>query len=177
MTDSIVSREKNGHDQALAALRQGSGRGEITSSTEIAPGIALHADPEAGASGSWISPAGRLLEIAVSAPPEGRWTALHVGLDAADLAGRDWLGLIARSAAPGEVMVRPCLRSGHEGGFSDCFFPRHLLSTAEPMTHADALHLPSTPEIPGVAPWRELVLFLPRGDVTWHLHDLRLVLA
>ena len=176
MTDSIVSGNSSSHDQALAALKQGSNKGPITTSTEIAPGIALHADPAAGAGGRWVSPAGRLLEIAVSAPPEGKWTALHLRLEAPDLAACDWLGLICRSAAPGEVMVRPCLRSGQADGFSDCFFPRHLLSTAEPMSHSDALHIPSTPAIPERAPWRELVLFLPGGDVTWHLHDLRLVL-
>ena len=95
---------------SLATLRAGQEDGPITTSTEIAPGIALHADPAAGAGGRWVSPAGRLLEIAVSAPPDGKWTALHLRLEAPDLAACDWLGLICRSAAPGEVMVRPCLR-------------------------------------------------------------------
>lgn len=172
-----MSRPDSVAGAALDALRSGSAKGDLRADTAFAPGIALRADPALGLGGRYRSPAGRLLELeAVPARPGGGWIALHIALPAA-LSGHDWLGLFCRTAAPAEVLVRPCLRSGTADGFADCFLPRHLLSGPDPQTHADALHLPTAPELPETAPWRELVLFLPPAGAVWHLHDLRLILA
>jgi hypothetical protein len=100
-----------------------------------------------------------------------------VALGQPDLEGVAFLGFACRSVAREEVLVRACLRSGApetEAGFSDYFFPRHLLSVPEPLSHVDALHLPTCLDVPEQAPWRELVLFLPIEGFVWHLHDLRL---
>jgi hypothetical protein len=162
----------------LDALRLGTGTGDISSQQSlIAPGIALHCDPVAGMAGHWSSPTGRLVELDATPRQAGNWLALHVTLDPGALTGATWIGFTCRSAAPEQIMVRPCLRSGGADGFTDCFFPRHLLSLPEVLNHADAIHLPSTPEVPPQAPWRELLFFLPCADTAWHLHDLRLFAA
>ncbi len=160
--------------EALEALYTGSDKGkELGDDTVIAPGLVLRADPACALRGHWRSPAGRLLEI--EAWPEGRgaWIGLHVELGTG-VTG-DWLGLVCRSAAPAELMARPVLRSGTGDGFVDTPLPRHILSLPEPLTHADALHLPTTPDLPATAPWRELVIFLPEAGFSWHLHDLRIL--
>lgn len=159
---------------ALTALRTGSGSGALAGSTEFAPGIALHADPALGLSGHWCSPTDRLLELEAEFAAPGAWIGLHVRLKTPDLSGVAFLGFACRSAARAEIMVRPCLRSAEEEGFTDHFFARHMLALPEPRTHVDALYLPVTPEVPAEAPWRELIFFLPREDFGWHLHDLRL---
>ena len=123
-------------------------------------------------SGSWRSPAGRLLELEVEPRGNGQWAALHLALP--ETQGATWIGFTCRSAAGAEIMISPCLRSGTAEGFTDCFFLRHLLALPEALNHVDALHLPSSPAIPALADWRELVLFLPRTAFSWHLHDLRL---
>ena len=133
----------------------------------------LHADPALGVSGRWRSPPGRLLELDVRTRAPGRWLALHMKLDADDLSQARWLGFACRHAGEGELMIRPCLRSGTEKGFVDSFFAKHILATPEPFNHVDALFLPATRSIPTFAPWRELVLFLPRESLRWHVHDLR----
>lgn len=159
---------------ALADLsRDRSGEGNIENSVIFRPGIALHADPALGVSGTWRSPAGRLLELEAAISGPGQWIALHVALDAPDLSRHAWLGFTCRSAAANEVMVRPCLRSGTDGGFTDRFFDKHILADPEPRCHVDAIHLPTARTLPEAAPWRELVLFLPRESFRWHLHDLR----
>lgn len=159
---------------ALAALRQDrSDGGGLADFVKLLPGLALHADPALGVGGRWTSPAGRLLELEVTTQGPGTWIGLHVALLAADLTGAAWIGFVCRSAAPAEVMVRPCLRSGTEDGFTDVFFDKHILADPEPRSHVDAIHLPICRTLPETAPWRELVLFLPRKAFRWHLHDLR----
>lgn len=165
-------------NQRLDALRASTAMGEIAlDQSLIAPGLTLHCDPAAALSGHWASPAGRLVELTVTPQHAGTWLALHVALDPGALAGATWIGFTCRSAAPQQIVLRPCLRSGGTDGFTDCFFPRHILSLPEVLSHADAIHLPSTPEVPPNAPWRELLLFLPCADTAWHLHDLRLFAA
>ena len=162
----------------LDTLRSGTSAGDIAPDQSLfSPGITLHGDPAARLLGRWISPAGRLLELDVTPRHAGDWLALHVALDPGALTGATWIGFTCRSAAPDQIMVRPCLRSGGADGFTDCFFPRHILSLPEVLNHADAIHLPSTPEVPPQAPWRELLFFLPCAKTGWHLHDLRLFAA
>lgn len=159
---------------ALARLRAGQERGEVTHGLSPTPGITLHADPGLHLAGQYRSPAGRLLELDINVAGQGQWLALHVALDAPDLMTADWLTLTCRSAAPAPLLIRPCLRSGRQDGFVDCFFTKHILADRPPLSHVDGMHLPTTRQIPDLAPWRELVLFLPRDSFTWHLHDLRL---
>ena len=159
-------------DSALRDLESGSDKGRLADVTEFAPGIALRADPALGVAGDWRSPAGRLLELDVRPRGTGGWIALHLALG--EIAG-DWLGLFCRSAAPEEVLIRVALRSGTAEGFTDSFLPRHILALPEPMTHADALHLPTTPDLPAEASWRELVIFLPARAFTWQIHDLKVL--
>jgi hypothetical protein len=157
-------------------MRDAAPKGSIADTTEFLPGLSLHADPSLRISGQWSSPVGRLLELDLRMTGRGAWIGLHVALQAEDLAGYDWLGYTYRGVAPQEVLIRACLRSGTQAGFRDCFFDKHVLTTSETGNHVDALHLPTRHEIPDMAPWRELVLFLPRQDFRWHLHDLRLFL-
>lgn len=107
---------------------------------------------------------------------QGDWVGLHLPLEAPGVTAVGWIGFACRSAAPSEIMIRPCLRSGNEAGFTDTFFGKHLLTIPEPHDHVDALHPTTTRSIPETALWRELILFLPRQDFRWHLHDLRLFL-
>ena len=161
----------------LAPLRDSRAEGTLgAAETVFAPGIALHADPGLALAGHWRSPAGRLLELEVTPSGAGGWLALHVALNLTALPGSGWIAFACQSAAREAVMIRPCLRSGTETGFADCFFPRHILAGPEPVSHTDALPLATTPDLPAAAPWRELVFFLPRTPFGWHLHDLRVVL-
>lgn len=169
----MSSRRISGPD----ALRASHAGGEVTlPRTDFVPGISLHADPGLQMSGHWSSPTGRLLELDIRMSGQGDWIGLHLALEAPDLAAVGWIGFACRSAAPSEIMIRPCLRSGGETGFTDTFFGKHLLAVPEPHDHIDALHPATTRSIPEAAPWRELILFLPRQDFRWHLHDLRLFL-
>lgn len=162
---------------ALALLRAGPARGDVTHGMSPVPGITLNADPGLQLGGRYRSPAGRLLELEVEASGQGQWLGLHIALAAPDLFAATWLTLTCRSAARGAIMIRPCLRSGQESGFTDCFFDKHILAERRPLSHVDGLHLPTTRAIPEHAPWRELVLFLPRESFAWHLHDLRIDLS
>lgn len=162
---------------SLPTLRRDSSEGVITPLTEFQPGLFLNADPHLKPAGQWRSPSGRLLELDVEMGGQGAWIGLHMTLDATDLPDNGWIGFACRSAAPEDLMIRPCLRSGTEEGFTDCFFDKHVLAAPEPRNHVDAMALARDLCIPRTAPWRELILFLPRQDFRWHLHDLRPFLA
>lgn len=167
----------SGMAPGLAALRAARIEGVLEpAETVFAPGVALHGDPALALAGSWRSPAGRLLELEAEPARPGGWLALHVALDLRDLPDAGWLGFACQGAAAREMMIRPCLRSGTGEGFADSFFPRHILAGPEAASHVDALPLATTPGLPTAAPWRELLLFLPREAFAWHLHDLRLFL-
>ena len=156
---------------------QDRGEGRIDGDTEFRPGLFLNADPALQLSGQWRSPPGRLLELDVQTEGTGAWVVLHLVLNAPNLSDYSWVGFACRSAAPETLMIRPCLRSGTEDGFTDCFFDKHILTVSEARNHVDALHLETSRCIPRTASWRELVLFLPRQNVRWDLHDLRVFLA
>ena len=161
----------------LDALRSGSDSGEITTETPFAEGVILRADPALRIGGTWRSPAGRMLELEATPAAPGGWLGLHVTLGPLDLARVGCIGFTCRSCAPEQAMIRAALRSGTDEGFVDSFFPAHILATPEVETQVDVLEPGFAGDIPDRAPWRELVLFLPKGGVTWHLHDLRLFLA
>lgn len=140
----------------------------------FAPGVTLHSDPALGLSGRWRSPAGRFLELEATMSGKGVWIALHVALPLSDLTDATHVGLVCRCAAPERHMLRPCLRSGLDdgSGFVDCFFDKHVLTAQRPRSHVDALYLDAATGVPLRAPWRELVLFLPRVSFHLDLHQL-----
>lgn len=141
--------------------------------TELAPGLFLNADPSLELSGQWRSPPGRLLELQVETTGRGAWMALHVALPVSGLQDITYLGYACRTAGTSPWMIRPCLRSGLEdGSFIDTFFRKHILTTARPVSHLDALYLDSCQELPLTALWRELVFFFPCEDFRIHLHHL-----
>lgn len=161
-------------NHALALLRRGREKGEITDVTQIPPALKLRADPALVVGGSWRSPSGRLLELEVTTAGAGAWIALHVPLDLTDLKDYAWVGLTCRSVAPKELVIQPCLRSGTQNGFVDCFFGKHILTVPKPLNYVDALHIETHSALPETALWRELILFLPKQGFRWDLHDLRL---
>ncbi|MEP1328062.1 hypothetical protein [Pseudophaeobacter sp.] len=129
---------------------------------EFAPGFFLNSDPKLDVSGSYSSIPGRLLQLEVQPQARGDWLALHLVLPPLALQDLTYIGFAARLSAPTRLMLRACLRSGlPEGGFSDCFFDRHILPTAQPHSHLDMLYLDACSTVPLDAPWRELILFLP----------------
>lgn len=150
------------------------------SSVGLCPGVTLHLDPGADLTGTWSSPAGRLIEMHTAVTRPGAWFGLHIGLpaEAADLGPRRWIGIVARTSALRAMAIRVALRSGLEtgGGFQDSFLPRHILSQPRQSDHHDILCPADLPDLPSRAPWREVVLFLPPATpVDWVLHDLRIL--
>lgn len=142
----------------------------------IVPGLRFRLDPEAGTTGTWESPQGRLVHLRTKVSRPARWLGLHLALpDLADMTEVAWFGAVIRTSAAGPAALRLCLRSGLEaGGFIDLFAGRHIL--AQPAeTDGSALFAPSRlPDLPVTAPWRELIVFLPPGeDVDIVVHDLR----
>ena len=53
---------------------------------------------------------------------------LHVALPPFEADAVTWLGLALRTHAARPLALRPCLRSGTDGGFVDTFFDRHALA-------------------------------------------------
>lgn len=150
-------------NRALAAFTQATADGELAPGrTGFAPGLFLNADPDLGLSGHWRSPRGRFLELKAQTAGPGEWAGLHMALPLPDLKDVSYIGFLCRAAAPEAHMLRICLRSGlADGGFADCFFDKHILTTDRPISHMDALYLDACPDLPLTAPWCELVLFLP----------------
>lgn len=174
MIDNLALGPDATANQTLAALAAGNQQGEIGHDTRIAEGVRLRIDPAAKVSGRYASPPGVVLDVDIMVETRGEWTGLHIGLGGADLSGYGLIGFACRTEAGGMDLVRPCLRSGTPEGFTDTFFPKHLLSRPESALHLDVLELARHPEIPAQAPWRELVLFLPTHRLKWTLGDLRL---
>ena len=164
-------------DGALAPLRAGitEPRPLDRPGTELAPGIWLHTDPEAALSGTWSSPRGRLCEMGLALERPGRFLGLHVALPPFEADAVTWLGLACRAHAGRPIALRPCLRSGTETGFVDNFFDRHLLARRAEADHHGILALERHPDLPPIAPWRELIMFLPSGEsLSLALHELRI---
>ena len=148
---------------ALATFHAAESRGDLaTGKTELAAGIFLNCDPKMDMAGNFTSPTGRFADLTAEPARAGDWIGLHVSLPLTDLSAITYVGLVCRLSAPGNWMLRPCLRSGLEnGGFEDVFFDKHILTTPRAQTHVDILYLDSRPALPLTAPWRELILFLP----------------
>ena len=101
-----------------------------------------------------------------------------MALGAADLTQAQTLGMICKSASAYATTFQPCLRSGRtEGGFTDHFFRKRVLTHGQPSLHLDALLMEAEPEIPRKAPWRELLLFFRPETSRIDLQDLRLFIV
>ncbi|NSY39539.1 hypothetical protein [Leisingera sp. ANG59] len=143
--------------------------------TDLGPGVFLNADPALQLAGSYSSPAGYFLDLSAAPAGSGSWFGLHVVLQLPPLQGIAYLGFACRLASPEPQTLRASLRSGtHDGGFSDCFFDKHILASERAHSHLDALYLDCCPDLPLSAPWRELVLFLPCRDFDLNLMHLHL---
>lgn len=174
MTESRSAARQERANLGIDQLRNGQGSGPLASDVTFAPGVRLNADPALGLAGTWRSPPGRLLELEAVPAGTGNWCAIHVSLGTLALDNLGVIGFTCRSAAPTPVVVRPCLRSGVDGGFEDCFFERHLLVHAADRLHVDVLDLHRNLGIPGQAEWRDFILFLPVFPFRLSLQDLRL---
>lgn len=162
----------------LGTLRRTSLSGEIVPEEEILPGLRFVTDPAAGMRGHFSSPRNRLFEISVTHERPARWFGLHLRLDIEDLSDLGVIGFAARVAAPHALSVAPCIRSGTNEGFVDCFYSRQVAALPRPLLHLDALETDGRHVgLPEAAPWRELVLFLPTKDFRLDLHDLRVFAA
>ncbi len=160
-------------NQSLAELHQLTRQGLVVSDDPIVPGIWLSLDPESATQGSYTTAPGMLLSVSFHTETPGRWQALHLGLGGIDLRDRHVLGFVLRSDAPQTVTFRACLRSGEEGGFTDHFFPRHIVSFEETSVHVDLLQIGRSPDLAREAPWRHLILFFKPQSLDVTLRDMR----
>lgn len=174
MAENIATGLDAQVNHTLAVLRDSVIEGDIGHENGILPGLALRSDMALQASGRYISQEGRLLALDVTTQARGDWMALHLSLGGSDYTPHGFVGLACRTAAPEPIIVQPCLRSGTEEGFVDCFFDKHILATPEEASHLDALPIHNRSNLPLHAPWRELILFLPVHSFRWSLHDLRI---
>lgn len=173
MTDNLRIGADAQINNALSVLRDGTCMGDLADHVQLLPGVFLAADPALQISGQYRSPEGRMLEIEATMRGEGHWMALHMALPARDLSLYGCVGFAARIEAPEAQVVQPCLRSGVEGGFVDCFFDKHILALPQPRSHLDALSVHYRDNLPLLAPWRELILFLPARSYRLSFLDLR----
>ena len=178
MVDSIASGADGQANHTLSVFRAATSAGDLSSDVLFLPGFKLNADPALELSGSYRSPQGHLLDFdAKTVADTGGWVGLHLSLPATDLGDAGVLGFAARTAGPDILVVRACLRSGTEDGFTDCFFDKYLLVHPQEASHVDALSVHSRDKLPIRAPWRELVLFLPNRAFKLSLIDLRVFIV
>jgi hypothetical protein len=178
MVENIAPGADGQANHTLSVLRGGTQNGALVSDVSFLPGLKLNADPALELSGSYHSPAGRLLEFdAKTGPNPGGWIGLHLDIPAVDLRSAGVVGFAARFAAAEIMVARVCLRSGTDGGFEDCFFDKHLLLRPEEASHVDALPIHQREALPVRAPWRELVIFLPTRSFKFSLIDLRVFIV
>lgn len=171
--NSLVAGADGQINHMISVLRRRHLEGPLKDDLRLIPGCQLHADPQLGLTGSYRSPKGRVLEIDAQMTGPGGWCALHIDLPARDLGVAEVLGFLCRAAAPEDQILRACLRSGTDKGFVDTFFDKHLLLYSEVSVHLDAITVPLRPDLPQIAPWRQLILFLPTQSFRATLHDLR----
>ena len=168
------SRADGPANRTLAAMRAKTSEGALASGVTFSRGLRLHADPALELTGQYRSPPGQLLDLeARTGPDPGDWLALHLALRLDDLSAMGVVGFATRMAAPETLVVRACVRSGTDTGFTDCFFDKHLLVHAHETSHVDALHVGKRADLPLRAPWRDVILFLPTRAFQLSLIDMR----
>lgn len=159
----------------LQMLRAHQGEGAISGGKHrIIDGVFMSCDPDASISGRYVSGPEDMLDIRMQASGNARWQALHIELGDLLLGGSAVLGVVARSVAKSSMTTRLCLRSGNGGHFVDTFFPKTMVSFAQPSTHLDVMELSVNADLPKQAEWRDLILFFRSGEVDLKLLDLRL---
>lgn len=174
----MMKRQLSTLDANLGALYDAEQEAKPLSSpiTEITAGFNLHCDPDVGIEGDCSSPNQRLCELDIRSKGQGRWLGLHVMLPDFRMAEHRWITVAFRAHAGRNLAIKPCLRSGTEAGFIDTFLPVHCLVTAAPTDHTFLLAHERFPDMPIIAPWRELVFFLPPAeDIKLAIHDLRII--
>ncbi len=164
---------------ALSQLRSGRrGTQPLSGGERLAPGIWFDMDTEETDQTALCStPPQGLLNVKLEARKPGRWFTLNIDLGKDDLSPHRLLGFALRSRAPRTLLARVCLRSFHDSGFEDVFFPLHVASFAEESSHADVLWLAEQPELRRPADWRTMIVFLDPGGVELVLTDMRLFVA
>lgn len=177
MTDSIALGADGQVNHTLAVLRAEVREGELSEHVHFLPGVDLYADPALQLGGHYRSTEGRILDFEARPAGQGDWCALHLQLPARDLRPFGVLGFAMRCSAPELQVLRPCIRSGTEEGFVDCFLTKHVLVRPEESSHVDAVAVADRPNLPLEAPWRELILFLPPHRFDLSVIDLRLFLV
>lgn len=178
MTDNLALGQDAQTNHVLSILRDGTSSGALSHETFLGHKITFKADAAAPLSGHFSSPSRRLLELDITyddAPPA--WAAIHISISRANMSQFGIIGFACRSAASEVTTIQPCIRSGTENGFVDCFFNKHILSHPAEHSHLDALSFHRNPALPRMAKWRELVLFLPTRNLVWTLQDLRLFIV
>ncbi len=162
--------------QSLSALRALNFVGPAVGSQHLVPGIFFSIDPEARDSVEVACGQGALLSIRLAVEGKGRWLSLNLGLGPVDLSQRQVIGFACKTDANGPVSFRVSVRSGIEGGFRDAFFPKTVRADTETSVHLDVMEMQDHPNIPVVAPWRELVVFFERQNAEIVLRDFRLII-
>jgi hypothetical protein len=158
----------------LSLMRDSVSHGEMKDHLRFMPGLLLAADPALGISGTFGSPQGRILDLDVKISGEGHWLGLHISFPQRDISQCGVIGLACRTSCNETEIVRACVRSGTDNGFVDCFFDKHILLQPEERSHLDALDVHRRDLLPLIAPWREIILFLPVRSCRLSLVDLRL---
>ncbi len=177
MFSKFLSSPVGSTNRNLSKLRKGQRHGDLGNSLDVAPSVSLHADPALGLTGRYMSDAGTLLKLDAKVRSDGDWMGLHIHLPVGDLQGQMTLGFACKGSAPSYTMVSPCIRSGTDEGFRDCFFEKHILFHDESTTHIDALAIGHQDDLPLFAKWRQIVLFLPVESFELTLEDFRVFLA
>jgi hypothetical protein len=151
---------------------------DVGNATPILDGAAIDVDPEAVASGRLDAAPGEMFSLSLqTAGAVPRWSSLVLRIGHADLSRAGAVCLIARTAAPRVVTMRPCLRSHPDGGFVDAFFLKRIVAHDRPSTHIDALDLSGAGDVPRAGCRRELLIFFDAPRFELRLLDLRLAIV
>jgi len=164
-------------NSTFAGMRATESEGKIANGVEIVPGAFFVIDPEGELKGSFKTGGEQILSLSYRVLTPVRWFALHVAAGAFPLENSMIAGLICKSEAEQAAVTKICLRSGLDGGFRDTFFPKSLVSYAEPSVHIDLVRLDQDSNLILNAEWREIVFFFPRMDSELALSDLRFFIA
>lgn len=178
MTDNLDLGPDAQANHALAVLRGLDFEGDLQASQPLVPGIFFTWDSDSDLRVTGRSQPGRLLDASFTVARPGPWLSLHVSLGPVDLTRAQTIGFICKSSSAYATTFQPCLRSGRaEGGFTDNFFRKRVLTHGQTSLHLDALLLEADPDVPRTAAWRELLLFFRPETSRIDLQDLRLFIV
>ena len=115
------------------------------------------------------------LDFSVAHP--GEWLSLNLSLGGFSLAERSIIGFVCNVSSPRPLTLRPCIRSGSESGFLDCFFDKHVIAYEQKSTHVDILEVGRPHSLPAEAQWRDLLFFMKPETLTVTFHDLKIFIV